>query len=354
MINVIGPVNTLGYGYTTLNVLEKLYPSVAYFPIGQPDVSTQRDYNLVRQTIANAHIFDQDAPCLRIWHQHDMAQFVGRGLRVGFPIFELDNFSDLEKHHLSSVDRLFVCSHWAKQVIENTIKVPDDYVRVVPLGVDTSIFKPAPVQPKSTTIFFNCGKWEYRKGHDILAKAFGAAFTPSDDVELWLMCDNPFLKREQTEEWKNHYRNNRIAHKIRFIERVSTHEEVYNIMSKVDCGVFPARAEGWNLELLELMAAGKHVITTNCTAHTEFCTPENARLIDVRDKEPAKDGVWFDGTKGQWSKFDMDTQHDLVAHMRSIHKEKQVGRLMINKAGVDTARHFTWDNTAKEILKNVR
>ena len=353
MINVIGPVNTLGYGYTTLNILEKLYPGVAYFPIGQPDITTEKDYRLIRQALANSHSFDQDAPCLRIWHQHDMSQFVGRGLRVGFPIFELDNFSNLEKHHLASVDRLFVCSNWAKEVVENTIPVPDDYVRVVPLGVDTSIFKPAPVNSRSTTVFFNCGKWEYRKGHDILAKAFGSAFTSTDDVELWLMCDNPFLKKEQTEKWKDIYRTNRIGHKIRFIDRVDTHQEVYNIMSKVDCGVFPARAEGWNLELIELMAVGKHVITTNCTAHTQFCSPENSRLIEVKESEPANDGVWFDGTKGSWAKFDMDTQHDLIAHMRAIHEDKQAGRLTINKQGVETARRFTWDNTAKEILKNV-
>jgi glycosyltransferase involved in cell wall biosynthesis len=125
-------------------------------------------------------------------------------------------------------------------------------------------------------------------------------------------------------------------------------------MSKVDCGVFPARAEGWNLELIELMAVGRQVITTNFSAHTEFCTAANSRLIDIKELEPANDGVWFDGTKGRWAKFDEDTQHDLVAHMRAVHEEKQAGRLILNKEGVETARRFTWDNTAKEILRNVQ
>ena len=74
-----------------------------------------------------------------------------------------------------------------------------------------------------------------------------------------------------------------IGHKVRFIDRVGTHQEVYNIMSRVDCGVFPSRAEGWNLELLELMACGKHVITTDYSAHTEFCTEENAMLIPINN-----------------------------------------------------------------------
>ena len=54
-------------------------------------------------------------------------------------------------------------------------------------------------------------------------------------------------------------------------------------MSQVDCGVFPSRAEGRNLELLEMMSAGKHVITTDYSAHTEFCTKDNAGLVPITD-----------------------------------------------------------------------
>ena len=34
-------------------------------------------------------------------------------------------------------------------------------------------------------------------------------------------------------------------------------------MAGADCGIFLSRAEGWNLGLLEMMAMGKPVITTN-------------------------------------------------------------------------------------------
>ena len=53
-----------------------------------------------------------------------------------------------------------------------------------------------------------------------------------------------------------------------------------------DCGLFPARAEGWNLELLEMMACGKQVIATNYSAHTEFCTKENSILIESDENIP--------------------------------------------------------------------
>lgn len=353
MINIIGPVNNLGYGYTTLNILKKLSPEVAYWPMGQPSVFTQEDHNVVSQAMFAAQMFDENAPCLRIWHQHDMSQFVGKGTRIGFPIFELDDFSPVEQHHLKSTDKLFVCSHWAKHIIHQVLGL-DEEVCVIPLGVDTELFRLSPDRTRDTTIFFNCGKWEKRKGHDVLAQAFDSAFRTTDDVELWMMCDNPFLKKEQIEEWKNLYRNLEIGHKVRFIDRVGTHQEVYNIMSRVDCGVFPSRAEGWNLELLELMACGKHVITTDYSAHTEFCTEENAMLIPINNTEVAYDGVWFDGKKGNWAHFDSDSQYNLVSHMRSFHNEKQSGRLTVNKAGIETANSFTWDRTAKEILKHVK
>ena len=60
---------------------------------------------------------DFDAPCIRIWHQDDMSQFVGRGPKIGFPIFELNKFNKKESYHLSNVDKLFVCSEWAKNIV---------------------------------------------------------------------------------------------------------------------------------------------------------------------------------------------------------------------------------------------
>ena len=79
-------------------------------------------------------------------------------------------------------------------------------------------------------------------------------------------------------------------------------QQVYNIMSQVDCGVFPSRGEGWNLELLEMMSAGKHVVATDYSAHTEFCTKENSGLVSISDVEPAFDGKWFFG-QGNWAKI---------------------------------------------------
>ena len=75
-------------------------------------------------------------------------------------------------------------AEWAKGVVEK--EVPGSRVDVAPLGVDVSIFKPQEIEPRSTTVLLNIGKWEIRKGHDILWESFNEAFNESDDVELFL------------------------------------------------------------------------------------------------------------------------------------------------------------------------
>ena len=354
MINIISPINQLGYGITGLNIVKSLskITDVALWPISQPQVTNNEDAEIIKNCMSKASMPDFNAPCLRIWHQHDMAQFVGTGTRIGFPIFELDKFSDIEKHHLSNLDRIFVCSNWAKNIVLNNISIKEDNVNVIPLGVDSSIFKPSTQDNNGPTIFFNCGKWEIRKGHDILINLFTKTFCAEDNVELWLMCDNPFLTDEEKQKWMGLYYGSKLGSKIKIIPRLHTQQEVYNIMSKVDCGVFPSRAEGWNLELLELMSCGKSVITTNYSAHTEFCNNANSYLVDISDLEPAYDGKWF-FNQGNWAKI-TPKEHDIFCdYMKDIHNKKRNNALICNIGGIETASKYSWNNTAEAIINHV-
>ena len=192
MINVVSPINQLGYGITGLNLVKSLAKQtpVCLWVLGQPQVTNQDDADLISTCLQNRNYLDFDAPCIKIWHQNDMTQFAGRGKRIGFPIFELDKFNDLEKHHLNSLDSMFVCSQWAKNVVLSNIDINSNDVHVIPLGIDKKIFQNNTTENSEKTIFLNCGKWEVRKGHDILYKIFNMAFEPSDKVELWMLCVN--------------------------------------------------------------------------------------------------------------------------------------------------------------------
>jgi len=354
-VNLSAPVNQLGYGIVGLNVLAGLRRqghSPALWVLGLPEVPEQHR-DLVNEAIARTSTFDRLAPSLRIWHQFDLAQHVGKGLHAALPIFELDRFRPVELHHLKQQDLVIVASAWAADILKaNGI----DNISIAPFGVDHDIFFPRDVDtaPEQPTIFLNVGKWELRKGHDLIVKAFNKAFAPSDNVKLVMLCYNPCFAdpeklRRYNEQWANLYRRSALAEKIQVAEsRLPTQEHVAEIMAAADCGVFPTRAEGWNLELGEMLAMGKTCIASNCSAHTQFVRDYNCKLIETTTLEDAYDGVWFFG-QGKWYEMGDDQLEQLVVHMRDVHAQKQAGKSMRNQAGIDMMKEFTWDHTVQTL-----
>ena len=354
-ISIVAPINDLSYGICSLHIVDeliKLGHEVSLFPIGKPSCHARHADN-IKLAIKNADYFSVNAPCIRLWHQFDMSMFVGKGLHVGFPIFELDTFTDKEWHHLNSCDELFVCSNWAKDIIVKNSKSVGNYPQtsIVPLGVDTSVFTPK-LSKRKPTIFLNVGKWEIRKGHDVLVDIFNMAFNEDDNVELWMMCDNIFLSPEEQQIWHNKYKHRRLGSKIRFIPRVETDEQVAEIMQQADCGVFPSRAEGWNLEALEMLACGKDVIATDYSAHTQFLTKANSLLVPITELEPAYDGKWF-FKQGNWAKLTNENLQLFAKYMVQVHEEKQEYGIQPNVRGIETANTFTWENTANTIVSHL-
>lgn len=353
-LNLVAPVNSLGYGVTGFNVLKSLVEAghnVSYFPIGQPQWGSKPKDNFIEKCFNNSKTFNPDAPSIRIWHQNDLAMFPGGGERIGWPIFELNKLTMVEAHHLMSVDRLFVCSQWAKDVLLAELGKDAPPIDVVPLGVDPDVFyvdekaqREREYWTQKKTVFINAGKWEVRKGHRELLEAFCKAFKPDDPVELWMLNENPFIGPEN-ENWKTQYIASPMGGSIKILPRVNTQDKLRQWFNKVDFGVFPAHAEGWNLEILELMACGVPSIVTNYSGHTEFCNEANSFLVEPNGMETAQDGKWFHG-QGEWCTFEVD---DLVDAMLAAHDAKQSGKNERREACLETAQRLTWTNTVRTI-----
>lgn len=349
----------MGYGLTGLNILKSLVSQghhVSLWPIGQVECP-QDCVDVIKEARFRAeHCYNKHAHSLRIWHQWDLAQHVGRGPHCGFPIFELDRFTEAERWQMGQQDLLFVASQWAKWTLVEAKIRDESFIEVAPLGVDHTIFHPFVARSfdfskPEATVFLNVGKWEVRKGHDVLYKAFCKAFTPSDNVHLVMACYNPCKEKAYSDSWKRLYEGCALGKKITVIDgRLPNQESVAGLMASVDCGVFPSRAEGWNLELGEMMAMGKVAIATNNTAHTEYVTKENCLLIETPDMEIAYDGLWFHG-QGGWAKFGNDQEDQLISHLRGVHAAKQGSNIApTNQSGIETMKRFTWDNTAQKIV----
>jgi glycosyltransferase involved in cell wall biosynthesis len=240
-------------------------------------------------------------------------------------------------------------SNWAKNILEaNGINKP---IVVCPMGVDTSVFNaevPTDKSERNTYVFINVGKFEIRKGHDILVDIFNSAFNEDDDVELWMINHNPFLNKEQLSRWIDLYKNSKLASKIRFFPRIQDQKSLAKIISYSDCGIFPSRGEGWNNEAIELMAMNKPIIITNYSAHTEFCNKDNSYLVDITNTTPAFDDMWFNG-EGNWALIEQPQIDQFVDYMRYIYKNN----IRDNTNGLTTALNLSWYNTANIIHSNM-
>ena len=354
MINLLLPINnSTGYGITSTNIWKEMrqLTDVCIFPIGGIQLETDVEYPLAQQDIDRTlEGNSKDAPCLKIWHMHDLFSRVGDGKYGVFPFFEIDKLKPIEIACLKHTDVIFTASEWSKKIlIDNSVE--ESKIKVCPLAVNHTTFNPeiyfdAVHQKSDKYVFINIGKWEVRKGHDILVHAFNEAFSEDDNVELWMVNDNPFLQPEQIAQWRGLYTNSKLGNKIKHFDRLGTHNELAELISKTDCGIFPSRAEGWNNEIPEVMAMNKPVITTNYSAHTAYCNKNNSYLIDINELEPAVDGIWFDGL-GKWAKLGYKQIEQMIEHMRHVYKND----IRTNNHGRETASALTWSNTAK-IIKN--
>ena len=374
-LNVRAPGNMfLGYGAASINImkaLDKLGVEISYFQIGQPQLTTN-DTALLQKWINNQNTFDSSAPALTIWHENQLSERIGNGKHYALSFFELDTLNERRRHHLNSVNHLITPSAWALDVLrKNNVTTP---ASVVPMGVDTEIFHPFDVNRSDKYTFLVMGKWELRKGHDLIHEIFNNAFSVDDDVELWMMCSNIFLNEEETREWENYYLQTDLgqAGKIKFIAQVKTDYELAQIMNQVDCGISLSKAEGFDLPILKMMACGKKVITTNYSAHTEFCNNDNSYLIDIDELEEANDGgKWFGpgtGNEGNWAKIGESQQEQAIEHLRNnmydhirpnyvIRTAAEVGGVggyvyknnKINQAGLETAQNMTWEICGQKI-----
>jgi glycosyltransferase involved in cell wall biosynthesis len=292
-----------------------------------------------------------------------------RGRRnIGYAFFENTTFTpasieNARKHY----DVLAAGSSWCTEILSQH-GLSD--VRTVVQGVDPTIFHAVPGGReffRDRFVVFSGGKFELRKGQDLVIAAFKVLQERHDDVLLVTSWFN---------QWPASMRTMRASPYIRFapppgpleyrtvIEGVLAANGVDStraihlgplqnpLMARVyrnsDVGLFPNRCEGGtNLVLMEYMACGGPAIASFGSGHKDILTDENSlplkslRQATVRDgDEPAK--VWHDA--------DLDEIVDKLEWAYS-------NRDRLAERGARAARdmtRFTWAETGRGFLDLLR
>jgi glycosyltransferase involved in cell wall biosynthesis len=156
---------------------------------------------------------------------------------------------------------------------------------VAPLGVELAIFQPedrddesilrSHALPADVPFIFFVGTVEPRKGLDVLLDAFGEIARDDHEVELWLAGQAGWGEgpiEAQIEGHPFHARIRRLGFVVDALLPV-----LYRHARAV---TYPSRGEGFGLPVLEAMACGASVVTTDGTVMAEVAG-DGALLVPV-------------------------------------------------------------------------
>jgi len=266
--------------------------------------------------------------------------------KIAFTVWETSKIPIPELEHLKHADEIWIPSTWGKTLLEQN-GIHPDRVNVVPEGVDTQLYKPRPLKGRAASNdrfrFLCVGKWEKRKGIDVLLKAYGKAFKVEDPVELVLHCFNPQTPRLDIRAAIAKIALPPHPH-IRYSSPVNEMDMV-DLYNSCDAFVLPSRAEGWGLPVIEAMACAKPVIVTNHSAYLDFVNSSNGYLVDVKTMVKVKDPGCFgsDLDYGEWA--EPDEEH-LQWVLRYVFEHQQEASAIGRIAREDIAKSWTWDHAA--------
>ncbi len=289
-------------------------------------------------------------------------------LNVGYTFFEDSLLAPaFIENGRRAFDLITTGSSWCEDVLRQHGL---ENVTTIIQGVDPTIFNPTHAVKeyfREQFVVFSGGKFELRKGQDLVLKAFRVLHERYADVLLVTSWYNHWPASMQTMTASPHIRFSAESGDYRTImqktlllnginpERVMTLPPLPNIMMtriyrNTDIGVFPNRCEGGtNLVLMEYMACGKPVVASYSSGHRDVLSERNSiRLMDLKPMTITSGGE----PVAVWDEPQLD---ELVAALDWAYHHRDELRRIGSFAGADMAQ-LTWERTARlfhEVLSEV-
>ncbi len=190
----------------------------------------------------------------------------------------------------------------------------------VPNGVEERFFAPREFSEKSACELLFVGTWLDRKGVYYLAEAFQMALQRIPGLRLTVAgCSAPAEKVKEMFAAEARERVNVLP----FVPR----EEIPAIYAAHDVFVFPSLVEGMPLTLLEAMATGMPVVTTNTCGMADVVEDEvNGLLVPAADAEKLAGGI------------------ERLCESAELRKR-------LGLAGQETMRRYTWERVTGQMEK---
>lgn len=237
--------------------------------------------------------------------------------------------------------------------------IEDEKIHVVPPGYDPDLFHPdgpalSGLSDRKFHFLFVGGSCA-RKGTDILLKGYREAFSAADDVALVLKdhSADAFYRDEPARESIG--LNAKDAPKVVHIDRFLDDEELASLYRAADVAVFPYRAEGFCMPLVEAMACGLPTIAPRFGACLDYADDSSTHFLDARRirlpvHRKMKLALGFD-TEVDEVDFCEVAPATVAAALRRLFDASREERRRMGLAGQKRAGQFTWQHSVDLALQ---
>jgi glycosyltransferase involved in cell wall biosynthesis len=355
-IRVLGQRNVLGGGIHFAEFSDQL-KQISYVKDLVDEVDVALPNWIERQ---GAGFADDD---VNIWfYPTDTAAKLG-GHHVCWAIFETDKLPAWYRDFMLHVPEvIWSPSEWGRSILIQH-GIPQERIDVIPEGVNTRLFHPFSRAPRSTPIdrrfrLLMIGKLEDRKGYAELFEALARLIENKIDLELIVKGDYFLRQSEKAGEMRALIQRWNVGGSVRIIEGVWRPEEMIALYNHADAFVFPSKAEGWGLPLIEALAAATPAIATCCTGHQHYLSKVEGmfsrietshQLIADRDYF----SFWPDaaGLGGSWNKPSVESIVTQVQTMIERYAERSEFALTASQL---IRREFSWENSVSMALGSIQ
>ena len=208
-------------------------------------------------------------------------------------------------------------------------------------GVDFDLFKPQPPSSRKGFVVFSGGKYEFRKGQDIVLSAMRHFMRQHADAVLIASWFNPWPQSEASME-KSWLINPKAPLDGLPEDRVLRLPAIANaklpgIYAQAHVGVFPNRCEaGTNMVMTEFMACARTVIATNHAGHRDVLNGPGPFHVAPGSIDPAG-----------WCNANVS---DVIAALETAWEQRDA----LHERGEQCRKlveHLTWDACAEKIVR---
>jgi glycosyltransferase involved in cell wall biosynthesis len=297
---------------------------------------------------------------LNIWFSahHGLAAIAGK--HVVWSVFEntrppKEYLTYLAEH----ATVIWVPSAWGRDVlIANGLMA--NRIDVVPEGVCGNTFHPFVREPRNAVPtpfkFLALGKFEERKGYRQLLEGFRKAFAGDDRAQLFIKSDY-FLDHERKKAEMEALVGAMGLANVRLLFGAFSPEDMLALYGFADAFVFPSRAEGWGLPLIEALACGVPAIATFHSGQTEYLSVVKDDVLQIEHRMEAitdPDFIrWWpsaDGQCGDWASPEPASIASCMQQMIASYPDREA---RARRASDVVRARFDWSRSASIALRSL-